>query len=72
MTHSITTPLVPQDLKVCGRYNWRDQPERLMYLGVHHDHSFCRGWYQFAKMDNPQEVWCEVRAEELKRLEESP
>ena len=46
-------------------YNWIGQPERLMYLGREH------GWYQFALIDRPDEVWCEVLKEELHMLEKT-
>lgn len=42
------------DLIVDGRYNWVDQPERLIYLGKQ------GSWHQFAKVDSPELVWCEV------------
>jgi hypothetical protein len=58
-------------LVVGGRYNWKDQPERLVYLGKHQDHPQCRGWFQFAKIEEPEKVWCEVREEDLASFEET-
>lgn len=52
-------------MKVGGRYNWKGQPERLVYLGKD------RCWHQFAKVDNLAVVWCEVLGEDLHMLEET-
>ena len=62
-------PLKREDLKIGGNYNWKNQPERLVYLGKHHDDSACRGWFPFAKIAAPHKVWCEVRAEDLESFE---
>jgi len=51
-----------------GRYNWRGQPERLIYLGPHHSNGW---WHQFAKVDAPDAVWCEVRTSDLAYFEET-
>lgn len=58
-------------LKVDHKYNWKNQPERLVYTGRHKDHPMCRGWYQFALTTDPYKVWCEVREEDLHRIEET-
>jgi len=51
-----------------NRYNWKNQPERLIYLG----REFSNGcWYQFALVDKPNEVWCEVREEDLESFEKT-
>jgi hypothetical protein len=63
--------MTPEDLKIGGRYNWINQPERLVYIGTHKDHHACRGWFQFAKVTEFPKVWCEVRAEDLARFEET-
>lgn len=56
---------------VIGRhYKWKYQHDELVYMGLHHDHQHCRGWHQFAKVGQPGKVWCEVRPEDLARLEE--
>lgn len=55
---------------VGGKYNWKHQPERLVYLGLQH----YRGngfWHQFAKVGQPEVVWCEVREEDLSMFEET-
>jgi hypothetical protein len=46
--------MTASDLKKGGRYNWKNQKERLIYLGKY------RGWHQFSKVEHPREVWCEV------------
>lgn len=58
-------------MKVGGKYNWKGQPERLGYLGIKHypDNGF---WFQFAKVDEPDKVWCEVREADLVMFEETP
>ena len=56
-------------LVVGGRYNWKHQPERLVYLGTDRSNGI---WYQFAKVEAPEVVWCEVRAGELSMFEVTP
>jgi hypothetical protein len=52
-------------LIVGGKYNWKGQLERLVYLGK-------QGlWYQFAKVEEPWKVWCEILANDLHNLEET-
>jgi hypothetical protein len=52
-----------------GRYNWIGQPERLIYLG---DNFSGNGfWHQFAKVDKPDVVWCEVKGNQLDQFEET-
>lgn len=54
-----------------NHYNWKNQPERLIYLGAKHFQG--NGiWHQFSKVDDEkQEVWCEVRTHELDSFEET-
>ncbi|MDH1378358.1 hypothetical protein N5J07_02575 [Comamonas aquatica] len=52
------------------RYNWRGQPERLVYLGK--NWSGNGYWHQFALIDKPDEVWCEVLDSDLDSFEETP
>lgn len=47
------------------KYNWISQPERLVYLGV------SGRWHQFALVDEPDKVWCEVLNEHMHMLEET-
>lgn len=58
-------------MRVGGKYNWKGQPERLIYLGIQHypGNGF---WFQFALVDKPDEVWCEVREADLSSFEETP
>jgi hypothetical protein len=63
--------LTPQTLVMGERYNWKHQPERLVYVGRTQDHQGCRGWYRFAKVEQPERVWCEVRPEDLQMMEKT-
>ena len=57
-------------MRIGGKYNWKGQPERLIYLGIRRypGNGF---WFQFAKVDEPDKVWCEVREAELDMFEET-
>lgn len=55
-------------LKVGGRYNWKGQPERLVYMG--YNWSGDGYWHQFRKVDGVT-VWCEVKDSDLSRFEET-
>lgn len=61
---NITLPLA-----IGGRYNWKSQPERLIYKG--HNFSGNGYWHQFAEVDNPGVVWCEVLTADLRMFEET-
>jgi hypothetical protein len=59
------------EMKIGGKYNWRNQPERLAYMGRERypgDHRF---WHQFEKIEEPGVVWCEVLDCDLHLLEET-
>lgn len=56
-------------LKIGGFYNWKGQPERLVYLG--YNFSGNGYWHQFAKTDTPHSVWCEVQPSDLAMIEET-
>jgi hypothetical protein len=47
------------------KYNWVNQSERLVYTGK----KGC--WNQFAKVEYPEIVWCEVLDSDLRMLEET-
>lgn len=64
-------PLTENTLHVGGRYNWRNQPERLVYMGRRVYPGDRRFWFQFAKVGRPDKVWCEVLAEDLPSFEET-
>ena len=51
------------NLKRGEKYNWVNQPERLIYIG--HNISGNGYWFQFALIDSPTEVWCECKASDL-------
>ena len=53
-----------------GRYNWKDQKERLVYLG--RNRSGNGFWHQFAKIEAPTVVWCEVVDADLHMIEKTP
>lgn len=56
-------------MKIGGKYNWIGQSERLVYLG---DNLSGNGfWHQFALVDSPTVVWCEVKGDQLKCFEET-
>ena len=52
-----------------GLYNWRNQKERLIYLGC--NFSGNGFWHQFAKVESPEVVWSEVQGNELEMFEKS-
>ena len=61
----MATELKPDTMKRGGRYNWKHQPDRLIYLGRK------GGWHQFKKIGDPRPVWCEVLDSDLSSLEET-
>lgn len=56
-------------LRIGGKYNWKGQAERLVYLGMCEPRN--GKWHQFAKIESPSVVWCEVLPNELNCLEET-
>lgn len=54
-------------MRVGGRYNWRGQPERLIYLGK--NWSGNGYWHQFSLVSEPDAVWCEVTDSDIARFE---
>jgi hypothetical protein len=52
-----------------GRYNWKGQKERLIYIG--HNLSGNGFWHQFVKVEEPNIIWCEVLTDELDMIEET-
>jgi hypothetical protein len=65
------TDLTPATMKRGGRYNWKGQPERLIYLG--RNWSGNGYWHQFerigARSSASGNVWCEVLDADLHMLE---
>jgi len=64
-----TEQLKPSNMKIGGKYNWKHQPERLVYKGK--NFSGNGYWHQFAKVESPGVVWCEVLDSDLHMLEET-
>lgn len=52
-----------------GRYNWKGQAERLVYLG--RNWSGNGYWHQFEKVEAPGTIWCEVVDADLSMIEET-
>lgn len=69
MGDSTRPQLTPATMKLHGRYNWKHQPERLIYLG--RNWSGNGYWHQFKKIGDNRHVWCEVLDSELHMLEET-
>ena len=57
------------NLIIGNRYNWKNQPERLVYIGMCAPRN--GQWHQFAKVESPHVVWCEVHPTDLHMLEET-
>lgn len=47
------------------KYNWKNQAERLIYVGKK------GSWHQFTLVTHPNKIWCEVLDEDLCMLEET-
>ena len=62
-------PQQPVVWRIGGRYNWKGQPERLVYLG--RNWSGNGFWHQFEKVGAPGTVWCEVLDADLSHFEET-
>ncbi len=58
--------MIASDLKVNTLYQWRHEMQILVYIGSEYP-----GWYQFATVHTPTEVWCEVNAADLVHFKES-
>ena len=61
----INSDLTPEKMVMHGRYNWKTQPERLIYLGKK------GGWHQFKNIDDTRAVWCEVPDGDLRSFEQT-
>ena len=68
--HTDTEKLTRETMKMRGRYNWKNQPERLVYVG--RNWSGNGYWHQFEKVDAPGRVWCEILDGDLHMLEVTP
>jgi hypothetical protein len=56
-----------ENLVIGGRYNFKNQPERLIYIGMSEPRN--GSWRQFALVQKPDAVWCEVLDKDLHLLE---
>ncbi len=52
-------------MRIGGRYNWRGQSDRLIYLGKK------GSWHQFKKIGDARAIWCEVLDQDLHMIEET-
>lgn len=53
-------------MKRGDKYNWKhDKETKLVYMGVE------ERWHQFAKVETPDVIWCEVRDNDLFMMEET-
>ena len=66
MSDTPKQPLTPATMVRGGRYNWKNQPDRLIYIRKFN------AWHQFKKIGDPRAVWCEVLDSDLPMLEETP
>lgn len=53
------------------RYNWKGQPERLIYMGARRYAGDPRPWHQFSKVDAPEVCWSEVLTSDLASFEDT-
>ena len=58
---------LPLYMVVGEKYNFKNQPERLVYLGK--NWSGNGYWHQFAKVDEPNIVWSEMQDSDLGMIE---
>lgn len=56
-------------MKLGGHYNWKNQDDKLIYMG--RNWSGNGYWHQFAKVENPGVVWCEVLDSDLHMIGET-
>jgi hypothetical protein len=59
------------EFKIGGRYNWRNQPERLIYTGTKVYLGDRRTWFQFEKVGEPGVIWGEYLESDLAHIEET-
>lgn len=59
----------PDQMIKGGHYNWKNQKERLIYLGE--NWSGNGYWHQFALVEEPTKVWCEVKDYQLEDFEKT-
>lgn len=55
--------LTKENINIAGNYKWKCGEEKLIYQGK------MGAWHQFALIENPSKVWCEVLDNDLNMLE---
>jgi hypothetical protein len=65
----VSLPLQRVSMKIGGRYNFKWQPDKLVYVG--YNWSGNGYWHQFELVSRPGVVWSEVLDSELSMLEET-
>jgi len=60
--------MIKKDMKIGGKYNFKNQPERLVYIGE--NFSGNGFWHQF-KMVGENNVWSEMLSSDLRMIEET-
>jgi len=63
--------LTAETLTVGDRCNWKNQDEKLAFMGSRFYPGDQRRWYQFEKVDEPGKVWCEILESDLYMLEKT-
>lgn len=63
--------MTPENLHKGKFYNFKNQPERLVFLGRKFYPGDQRMWFQFAKVESPYEVWVEIFQSDLHLIEET-
>ena len=61
----------PENLHKGKLYNFKNQPERLVFMGRKFYPGDQRMWFQFAKVESPYEVWVEIFQADLHLIEET-
>ena len=61
----------PESLHKGNLYNYKNQPERLVFMGRKLYPGDSRMWFQFAKVKSPDEVWVEIFQSDLHLIEET-
>ena len=64
-TKPVVKQLEAESLEIGGRYNFKLQPERLVYVGKK------SAWHQFTRIGYDAFIWCELLGPEICLLEET-
>lgn len=63
--------MTPETLHKGKLCNFKNQPERLVFMGRKLYPGDRRTWFQFAKVESPDEVWSEILQSGLHLIEET-